>query len=75
MRETKKFNHATEITPEVHRCPPAGPCPAIFRTEAGSYIVVGKIVDLSNVSTNVRRKVGKGETAVEIPAGIIDKLS
>ncbi|MDE1975585.1 MAG: hypothetical protein KGI49_03725 [Patescibacteria group bacterium] len=61
---------ATEITPKEKRCG-AGPCPAVFRTESGKILVVGTIPAANELPLNVRRKIGRGETVVEIPPGVL----
>ena len=50
-------------------------CPAIFETNRGTYIIVGKKLKLNEVSQKVRNKIGDGEISVEIPKGLLDELS
>lgn len=64
---------ATEITPERFRCG-IGACPSVFKTDRGTYVIIGKISEdvLSNES--IKMKIGKDEFAVELPIEIINNL-
>jgi hypothetical protein len=48
-----------DITPTKYRCDPASThCPAIFKTDRGTYIIIGK---------------RKNESAVEISADLLEE--
>lgn len=51
---------------------PAGSCPAIYRTDDGEYVVQGKF--LAEGEVGQLRDLGGDETAVWIPADVIDRL-
>ena len=57
---------AKEITPKEGRCG-VGPCPAVFKTDRKTFIVIGAVPANDDLPSNIRKKMGKGETAVEIP--------
>lgn len=61
---------AKDITPPEARCS-VGPCPAIFKTDQGTYLVVGSIPAGRELPLNVRKKLGKGEVVVEIPGNLL----
>lgn len=61
---------AKEITPAEARCA-VGPCPSIFQTDRGTFLVVGSIPAVNELPLNVRKKLGKGEVAVEIPQNVL----
>ena len=61
---------AKEVTPVVARCG-VGPCPSIFKTDRGTFLVVGSIPAANDVPRNVRKKLGKGEFAVEVPQNVL----
>jgi hypothetical protein len=60
---------AVDITPEKYRCP-AGDCPAVLKTDARSYLVIGKILDHSHPA--VMGRIGYDETVVEIPSDLLE---
>ena len=70
QNKTKVLN----VTPERHRCLMTA-CPTIFKTEDGKYIIVGRILSAEELIEEVKKKVGEGEIAIEIPASLIDELS
>lgn len=50
-----------------------GHCPTAFKTDRGTYVVQGyKITDPAALAELRRRGLPDHETAVEIPAGLID---
>ena len=48
-----------------------GNCPAMYRTEGG-YVVQGKVLDAETRAQ--LRDLGGDETAVFVPANVIDKI-
>lgn len=63
-----------EITPPSFRCALIS-CPSVFETDSGTYIIVGKKLDLKEVPQVVKSKIGDGEIAVEVPKGLLDELN
>lgn len=62
-----------EITPKEYQCI-IGSCPAVFKTDRNTYVIVGKLVeDIKDIDL-LSKKVGKGETAIELPQEIIDGI-
>ena len=61
---------AKEITPVEARCG-VGPCPSIFKTDRGTFIVVGSVPAGKELPRNVLRKLGKGEVAIEVPLNVL----
>ena len=59
----------TDLTPEKYRSCAIAACPALFRTDRGTYVVIGKVLDDGVVPAG---RAGPGEIAVELPAGLID---
>ena len=59
----------TDLTPEKYRSCAIAACPALFRTDRGTYVVIGKVLDDGVVPAG---RVGPGEIAVELPAELID---
>lgn len=45
-------------------------CPAIFKSEKQTYIIIGKIVD-QNILDELGNRVSTDETAIEIPVALI----
>lgn len=63
-----------ERTPLKYYCV-ACACPSVFETNSETYIIVGRKLDLKDMSQEVKNKIGDGEIAVEIPKGLLDELS
>lgn len=61
---------AREITPKSARCG-VGPCPSVFETDRGTFLVVGQIPATNKLPRNVLKKLGKGEIAVEVPREVL----
>ncbi|MFA6294860.1 MAG: hypothetical protein WC666_00360 [Candidatus Paceibacterota bacterium] len=61
---------AKEITPVEARCG-VGPCPSIFQTNRGTFLVIGPIPATNDLPRNVRRKIGKGEVAIEVQQNVL----
>ena len=58
-----------EITPKSFQCVLAA-CPAIFKTNKGSYVLIGKKINAKELG--VAKRVGKGEILVEIPVELLN---
>ncbi len=59
-----------EITPKSMRCG-IGPCPAVFETDRGTYVIIGKQLSSDMIKQFLTEKVGDGETAIEFPKGLL----
>lgn len=64
---------AIEITPKgVLLCGALG-CSSVFETDRKTIIVVGSVPANNDLPANIRRKMGRGEVAVEIPRNTMPK--
>jgi hypothetical protein len=62
-----------EVTPPEYICSYGASCPAIFHNKkTESYVIIGKTISREN--PDLRFRISADETAVEIPAGLLDKL-
>lgn len=59
-----------DLTPKNMCQPGKDCCPALFKTDNGSYVLVGKIVDAGKL--NILNRVGEDEVAIEVPGDLID---
>lgn len=60
------------ITPANYRCPKTSPfCSAVFKTNDGTYIVIGKFIRHEDYDMLVGR-VGPGEVAIENSAELLE---
>lgn len=76
MNEGKKNKTnftAVEIKPGNSACAAAS-CPSVFETDRGTLILVGAEVNVKDAPEEIRNKIGAGETAIEIPKGLITEL-
>lgn len=60
------------ITPEAFICHTNNCCPAVFETEKGTYVIVGKKIDASEAG--IAERVGDDEWVIEVEKGMIDQL-
>ncbi|WP_136468934.1 hypothetical protein [Flagellimonas onchidii] len=65
-----KKNKIIELTPKEFRCAGLG-CPSVFSNENGELFVIGEFSDIDELPEQIRNKVGKGESVVKIPKGLI----
>lgn len=61
-----------EKTPKSMACGPFAGCPAVFETDHGTYIVIGKQLSQDQINKYLAGRVGKNETAIEFPEGLLD---
>jgi hypothetical protein len=60
-----------DITPGKYRCSFDASCPAVFKSNKRTYVIIGKTVDLREDST-LKGRVGDDETAIEISLDLIE---
>ena len=63
-----------EITPTEFICQNCSACPAVFETENDSYIIIGKKLSAS-VQAQLKNRIADDEFVIEVPKGMIDKLT
>lgn len=54
-------------------CSSGRTCPAVKRTEGGSLVIVGAVI--TDPAILAQLGIGPGETAIEIPGGLIPELA
>ncbi|MDE1151817.1 MAG: hypothetical protein PW788_04690 [Micavibrio sp.] len=59
-----------DITPEAFVCHTQTCCPAVFETDAGSYVIIGKKLSIE-AQALVEGRVGADEFVIEIPKGML----
>jgi hypothetical protein len=62
----------TDVTPERLRCG-IGACPAVFRSDQGTFVVIGRKIEAS-VFRSLSGRVGPDEAVIEIPEGLLIEL-
>ena len=61
-----------DITPSKFQCGNATPtCPAVFKSNQNTYIIIGKAVSLIE-HPGLRNRVGDDETLIEISAELVE---
>jgi hypothetical protein len=55
-----------EITPKKLRCA-VGPCPAVYASDRGTLVIVGKKVPKNDLSKLLPGKVASDEEGIELP--------
>ena len=63
-----------EITPKEYQCI-VGACPAVFQTDRGSILIVGRVLTEDERGRLPEIAVGKGEAVVEVPTGLLSKIT
>lgn len=69
----KLLENIIEITPWGLRCIAAA-CPSIFKIGNKSYVVIGKMLTIEELTEEMKNKVGEGEIAVEVPRELFSEL-
>ncbi len=59
-----------DITPNALRCG-IGVCPALFKTDRGSVLVVGRRLSEEEVQQDLAGRVGVDEWVVEVPQSLL----
>lgn len=63
----------TEITPTEMRCGTCGcGCPAVFATDQGSYVIIGKKLDGETLA-QLHGRIADDEFAIEVSKEILEK--
>lgn len=63
-----------EVTPKSYECG-VGACPAVFsNSNADEFVIIGKSCEAKELPKEIGLRVGDGETAVVVPAGMIKGL-
>ena len=62
-----------DITPKDYMCDKCDKCPAVFETDSGSYVIIGKVLPVS-AQQSLRHRIGDDEFVIEVPKGMIDQL-
>jgi len=62
-----------EITPKALRCG-VGPCPAVFETDQGTYVIVGTRLTRKQLDEQLPGKVAPHEEAIEISKEFFSEL-
>mgnify|MGYP000137805111 CR=1 FL=1 len=79
MKTTNRYSDLTSakieenLTPKKYEASPAmGNCPAIFKTDTGSYVLIGKALSENEVKQlDIGGRVGDDEIVFQIPADLI----
>ena len=61
------------ITPEAFMCHTSNCCPAVYETETGSYVIVGRKLSAAAMET-IKDRVADDEFVIEVEKGMIDGL-
>jgi len=74
MKKVRKNKLITvEKTPDEFYCV-ACACPSVFETNRGTYIIVGKKLNLKEITQEIKNKIGVGEIGIEVSKGLITEL-
>ena len=60
-----------DITPPKHKCDIDISCPAVFKSNEGTYIIIGKTINPGD-HPGLCGRVGSDETAVEIALDLVE---
>lgn len=62
-----------EKTPSAFYCTLVA-CPSVFETNRKTFIIVGKKINMQDITEEIKNKIGKDETCIEVPKELITKL-
>ncbi len=74
MNNSKTRLKVQDVTPVEADCAPFPVCPGIFRSNRGSYLIVGKVLSAEDATALPEGRVAADEYVVEVPADMIDLL-
>ncbi len=61
-----------DLTPPTHKkCDFEMSCPAVFKSDVGTYVIIGKTINPNNEPA-LKGRVGSDETAVEIAFDLLE---
>ncbi len=63
-----------DITPAEFVCTTCQACPAVFETDNNSYVIIGKKLSAEALKA-LEGRVGADEYVIEIPKGMLAKLT
>jgi hypothetical protein len=63
-----------DITPKNYKCGLGPACPAVFTTNQDTYMIVGKTLERDEALKLLGNKVGKDETVILVPKGLINDI-
>ena len=63
----------TKLTKLRGSCADGRTCPAVHQTDAGSLMIIGRVV--TDPETLAQMAIGEGEIAVEVPGSLIPEVS
>ena len=66
----KELKISKEVTPKDMMCG-VGACPAIFKTNKGTYAIVGKTLNAEKLG--IANRIGKNEVLIEVPMKLLAK--
>jgi hypothetical protein len=64
-----------EITPSAFQCIGVLACPSIFSTDEETFIIIGKTLSKKEAKKLLGNRVGKDETVVVVPKGLITEIT
>lgn len=59
----------TDLTPDAFLCPMSD-CPAVLKQDVDTYVIIGKTLGAKDA--DLAHRVGDDETAVAIPAALLE---
>ncbi len=59
-----------DITPSPFACA-VGACPAVFSTDRGTLLIIGREITKDALEQSVRTRVSPSETVVEVPIELL----
>ncbi len=74
MTKPKTLLEVQDVTPVEADCSPLPICPGIFKSNRGSYLIVGKVLSVEDATALPEGRVAADEYVVEVPASMIDLL-
>ncbi len=49
-----------------------GSCPAIFKTDKQTHVIVGKLIKTDFLTPQISKRINHGEVAIEVPNSIFE---
>jgi hypothetical protein len=70
MNTEKKKLVLNDITPQIYNCGLVA-CPAVFSSNENTFVIIGKKLNKKQAKELLGDRVGKDETVIVVPEGLI----
>ena len=75
LSKSKREMKIKEVTPRAYQCIGVMACPSVFSTNEETFIIIGKTLSKIQAKKLLGNRVGKDETVIVVPKGLITEIT